>query len=97
MSRAFRLALARALPFIETRLERLDEAELAELYRLLVKGSGLWDEVWAEEDGAEDGGPGSGYPLRRNLPVGIGVATVSVLPQPHAGPRPGLNPSSWPP
>lgn len=27
-------------------LERLDEPERIELYRLLVKGSGLWDSVW---------------------------------------------------
>ncbi len=36
--------------FIEQRLTRLDEDERAELYRLLVKGSGLWDGVWPDED-----------------------------------------------
>ncbi len=30
-------------------LERLEEPERAELYRLLVKGSGLWDGVWPVE------------------------------------------------
>lgn len=36
--------------FVEDRLARLDDAERAELYRLLVKGSGLWDDVWPETD-----------------------------------------------
>lgn len=27
-------------------LARLDESERSELYRLLVKGSGIWDDVW---------------------------------------------------
>lgn len=35
---------------MDQRLERLDEHERAELYRLLVKGSGLWDAVWPEKD-----------------------------------------------
>ncbi len=39
--------------FTQQRLARLDEAERAELYRLLVKGSGLWDEVWPEEPDAD--------------------------------------------
>jgi DNA-binding MarR family transcriptional regulator len=32
--------------FADEHLVRLDEAERAELYRLLVKGSGLWKDVW---------------------------------------------------
>jgi DNA-binding MarR family transcriptional regulator len=38
--------------FIDTRLERLDDAERAELYRLLVKGAGQWDDEWPVEDGS---------------------------------------------
>jgi DNA-binding MarR family transcriptional regulator len=30
-------------------LRRLSDAERADLYRLLVKGSGLWDDVWPAE------------------------------------------------
>ncbi len=40
-------------------LARLDEDERSELYRLLVKGSGLWGNVWPERypaAGTEDGG-----------------------------------------
>ena len=35
--------------FVDDQLRRLDEAERSELYRLLVKGSGLWDDVWPAE------------------------------------------------
>ena len=38
----------------DERLSRLDAAERAELYRLLVKGSGLWDDTWARESATED-------------------------------------------
>ncbi len=30
-------------------LHRLSDAERSDLYRLLVKGSGLWDDVWPAE------------------------------------------------
>ena len=40
--------------FVESRLGNLDEDERAELYHLLVKGSGLWDDVWPETDVDED-------------------------------------------
>lgn len=36
--------------FVEDSLTRLDDGERAELYRLLVKGSGLWDDLWPETD-----------------------------------------------
>lgn len=42
--------------FVEGRLEHLDDAERAELYRLLVKASGLWTGVWPETDGSDDKG-----------------------------------------
>ncbi len=29
-------------------LERLDDNERADLYRLLVKASGLWDDIWPD-------------------------------------------------
>ena len=35
--------------FVEGLLGRLDEAERAELYRLLLKGSSPWDDVWETE------------------------------------------------
>lgn len=34
--------------WFDQRVDRLDETERADLYRLLVKASGLWDEVWPE-------------------------------------------------
>lgn len=40
--------------FSDERLTRLDEAERVELYRLLVKASGLWDDVWPAEGVADD-------------------------------------------
>jgi DNA-binding MarR family transcriptional regulator len=40
--------------FHDERLGRLDEAERNELYRLLVKGAGLWDGVWPDEVGSDD-------------------------------------------
>lgn len=42
------------MAFHDERLGRLDEAERNELYRLLVKGAGLWDGVWPEEVGSDD-------------------------------------------
>ncbi len=41
-------------------LVRLEDHERSELYRLLVKGSGLWGGVWPEQyqpGGADTGGP----------------------------------------
>ena len=38
-------------------LRRLDEVERAELYRLLVKGSGQWKDAWPTESDAGDGRP----------------------------------------
>jgi hypothetical protein len=40
--------------FHHERLGRLDSAERAELYRLLVKGSGLWDDVWSADPVGDD-------------------------------------------
>ena len=39
--------------FVEDRLWRLGDDERAELYRLLVKASGLWDDVWPESEDEE--------------------------------------------
>ena len=36
-------------------LHRLDDDERADLYRLLVKGSGLWDDVWPATDELDTG------------------------------------------
>jgi DNA-binding MarR family transcriptional regulator len=36
--------------FVDAQLDRLDDAQRAELYRLLVKGSGRWDDFWAQSD-----------------------------------------------
>jgi DNA-binding MarR family transcriptional regulator len=36
--------------FVESRLSRLDEDERARLYHLVVKGSGLWDEIWPGDE-----------------------------------------------
>lgn len=32
--------------WFDAALDRLDESDRAELYRLLVKGSGIWDDIW---------------------------------------------------
>ena len=37
--------------WFEDALHRLSDAERADLYRLLLKGSGLWDGVWPDEPG----------------------------------------------
>ena len=37
--------------WFEDALHRLSDAERTDLYRLLVKGSGLWDGVWPDEPG----------------------------------------------
>jgi len=38
--------------WFEDALHRLSDAERTDLYRLLVKGSGLWEDVWPDELGS---------------------------------------------
>jgi DNA-binding MarR family transcriptional regulator len=39
--------------WFDSKLEHLDDGERTTLYRLLVKGSGLWNDVWPTEYGDE--------------------------------------------
>lgn len=40
--------------WFDQHLARLDEAERSDLYRLLTKASGLWDDVWPDEHVDDD-------------------------------------------
>ena len=42
--------------WFDASLERLDDDERAELYRLLVKGSGIWNELWPATHELADSG-----------------------------------------
>ncbi|MCP5029261.1 MAG: hypothetical protein GY929_23555 [Actinomycetia bacterium] len=45
--------------WFESALDNLDDNERSDLYRLLVKGSGLWTDVWPDEFTAEQPTPDS--------------------------------------